>query len=50
MRPTQASRKGLLDRQERKRIRPDEKLALGLNDGERELILIHAAPRRGCHR
>jgi hypothetical protein len=37
MRPTPASR----DRQERKRIRPDEKLPLDLSDGERELILQH---------
>ena len=41
MRPTPASRKGTFDRQERKRIRPDDKLPLDLSDGERELILQH---------
>jgi hypothetical protein len=37
MRPTQVSPGG----QERKRIRPDEKLSLDLSDRERELILQH---------
>jgi hypothetical protein len=39
MRATPASPKRVFARPERKRIRPDEKLPLGLNDGERELIL-----------
>jgi hypothetical protein len=41
MRATQVSQKGLFARRERKRIRPDEKVPLDLNDRERELILQH---------
>ena len=39
--PTPAKRSGFLARPERKRIRPDEKLPLDLDDRERELILEH---------
>jgi hypothetical protein len=52
MRPTPDSHNG----PERKRIRPDEKLPLDLNDRERELILQHTfadapvAHRARCRR
>jgi hypothetical protein len=41
MRATPASPKGFFATGERKRIRPDEKIPLDLNDRERELILQH---------
>jgi hypothetical protein len=46
MRPTQVSPGG----QERKRIRPDEKVPLDLNDRERELILQHTFADDGLTR
>ncbi len=39
MRPTPASRKGFFAGRERKRIRPEERVALDLDDRERELTL-----------